>query len=126
MSRVPYVFVAAPTGFPRHMDEIEYAGALAGRPIEMVRCKTVDLEVPASAEIVLEGRILPNTYLDEGPMGEILQYYGSTSPKPIFEVSAITHRKRPIMQTLLTGTIEDHTLCGVPIEMEVLPMLPKK
>ena len=121
----PYFFLAAATRIPREADEIEYAGALAGCPMEMVKCKSVDLEVPASAEIVLEGRILPNTYIEEGPMGEILQYYGSTSPKPIFEVSAITHRKNPIMQTLLTGTIEDHTLCGVPVEMELLPMLQK-
>ncbi len=121
----PYFFLAAATRVPREVDEIEYAGALAGYPIEMVKCKSVDLEVPASAEIVLEGIILPNTYVEEGPMGEVLQYYGSSSPKPVFEVSAITHRKKPIMQTLLTGTIEDHTLCGVPIEMELLPMLQK-
>ena len=121
----PYLFLAAATRVPREVDEIEYAGALAGYPMEMVKCKSVDLEVPASAEIVIEGRILPNTYIEEGPMGEVLQYYGSTSPKPVFEVSAITHREKPIMQTLLTGTIEDHTLCGVPIEMELLPMLRK-
>lgn len=121
----PYFFLAAATRLPRDMDEIEYAGALAGRPIEMVRCKTVDLEVPASAEIVLEGKILPNTYLDEGPMGEVLQYYGSVSPKPVFEVSAITHRRKPILEAILTGTIEDHTLCGVPIEAEMLQMLQK-
>lgn len=121
----PYFFLAAATRIPREVDEIEYAGALAGYPIEMVKCKSVDLEVPASAEIVLEGRILPNSYIEEGPMGEVLQYYGSSSPKPVFEVSAITHRTKPIMQTLLTGTIEDHTLCGVPIEMELLPMLQK-
>ncbi|MBI4526763.1 MAG: UbiD family decarboxylase [Deltaproteobacteria bacterium] len=121
----PYFFLAAATRVAREVDEIEYAGALAGYPIEMVKCKSVDLKVPASAEIVIEGQILPNTYLEEGPMGEVLQYYGSTSPKPVFEVSAITHRQKPIMQTLLTGTIEDHTLCGVPIEMELLPMLRK-
>jgi 2,5-furandicarboxylate decarboxylase 1 len=121
----PYFFLAAATRVPREVDEIEHAGALAGYPLEVVKCKTVDLEVPASAEIVVEGRILPNTTLDEGPMGEVLQYYGSTSPKPVFEVSAITHRKKPIMQTLLTGTIEDHTLCGVPIEAEMLLMLRK-
>ena len=119
----PYLFLAAATRLPRESDEIEYAGALAGSPVEMVPCRTVDLEVPASAEIVLEGRILPNTYVEEGPMGEVLQYYGSTSPKPIFEVIAITHRRKPILEVLLTGTIEDHVLCGVPMEAEMLPVL---
>jgi 2,5-furandicarboxylate decarboxylase 1 len=119
----PYLFLAAATRLPRELDEIEYAGALAGSPVEMVPCRTVDLEVPASAEIVLEGRIPPNTYVDEGPMGEVLQYYGSTSPKPVFEVTAITHRKNPILEALLTGTIEDHVLCGVPMEAEMLPIL---
>jgi len=119
----PYLFLAAATRLPRELDEIEYAGALAGSPVELIPCKTVDLEVPASAEIVLEGRIPPNTYVEEGPMGEVLQYYGSTSTKPIFEVTAITHRKRPILEALLTGTIEDHVLCGVPMEAEMLPIL---
>lgn len=119
----PYLLLAAATRLPRELDEIEYAGALAGSPVEMAPCRTVDLEVPASAEIVLEGKIPPNTYVEEGPMGEVLQYYGSTSPKPIFEVTAITHRKKPILEALLTGTIEDHVLCGVPMEAEMLPIL---
>ncbi|MBI4444496.1 MAG: UbiD family decarboxylase [Acidobacteria bacterium] len=125
MSTDPAFFLAAATRLPRNADEIEYAGALAGEPVELVKCKTVDLEVPVSAEVVLEGRILPNVYLDEGPMGEVLQYYGGTSPKPIFEVTAITHRRRPIMEAILTGTIEDHTLIGVPMEAELLQMLQK-
>ncbi|MFQ5852112.1 MAG: UbiD family decarboxylase [Candidatus Binatia bacterium] len=125
LSPDPYVLLAAATRVPREVDELEYAGALAGSPTKLVGCKTVNLEVPASAEIVIEGRILPNSYLDEGPMGEVLQYYGSASPKPVFEVSAITHRREAVFETILTGTIEDHTLCGLPIEAEMLPMLQK-
>jgi 2,5-furandicarboxylate decarboxylase 1 len=93
-----------------HMDKYEIAGALRGEPIELVRCKTIDLEVPASAEIVLEGEILPGVREPEGPFSEGGGYYGFREMKyggmTIFHVRAITHRKNPIYQTLLGSSIE--------------------
>ncbi|MFC1869857.1 UbiD family decarboxylase [Chloroflexota bacterium] len=81
---------------PFGVDELSVAGALAGEPLHLVKCKTVDIEVPAQSEIVIEG-ILPTDYLEpEGPFGES---HGHISPRtlhPCFEVKAITHRKNPV------------------------------
>ncbi len=69
----------APLGF----DEFTIASTLYGEPLKLVKCETVDLEVPAEAEIVLEGRILPGTRETEGPFGEYPKYYGPPTPKPV-------------------------------------------
>lgn len=97
-------------------DEFSYAGGLAGEPLELVKCETVDLEVPAGCEIVLEGSIDfdPDTYQMEGPFGEYMGYMaGKPSPKPVMTVECITHRKDPILQGTLEGRCvpganEDH------------------
>ena len=95
---------------PYGTDELALAGALSGEPVEVVKAETVDLEVPATAEIIIEGTVLPNVREDEGPFGEVSGYYTPSNPKPIIEVSAITHRKNPIYQAALTGmpTTENH------------------
>ena len=89
------------------VNEYELAGALRGRPIELVKCETVDLEVPADAEIVLEGHIEPGRREDEGPFGEFTGYYhGSLAEKnrmPVIRYSAITHRQNPIFQSVYLG-----------------------
>ena len=83
------------------MDEFAVAGALSGAPVRLVRCRTVDLEVPASAEIVLEGEITPVGWKeDEGPYGDFTGFQGSIRWNPVFKVKAVTHRKRPIFQTV--------------------------
>ncbi len=85
-------------------DEFELAGALRGRPLELVRCATLDLEVPATAEIVLEGEIAPDGELvPEGPFGEFTGYYGVGTKSPVVQLTAITHRDRPILQGTLEG-----------------------
>ena len=89
--------------FNTEVDELAMAGALLGGPLEMVRCKTIDLEVPAAAEIVLEGRILMEGEHIDGPFGEYHGYYGGAHPVPIFEITAITHRREPIYQGLYIG-----------------------
>jgi phenylphosphate carboxylase alpha subunit len=83
---------------PPYVNEVDIAGALAREPIELVKCETLDLEVPAGAEIILEGEVLPHERKSEGPFGEYMGYEaGKSSPKPIFKVNAITHRSDPIL-----------------------------
>ena len=92
--------------FPRHICEWDMMGAILGRPVELVRCETVDLAVPAWAELVVEGYVDPNpeSFEMEGPFGEYPGYYGGTpSPKPVLKVSCITHRDNPIMRGTLEG-----------------------
>jgi len=103
---------------PYGTDELALAGALRGEPVEVVKAETVDLEVPATAEIIIEGTVLPNVRDVEGPFGEVSGYYTPSNPKPIIEVSAITHRKNPIYQAALTGmpTTENHILKQLPLE----------
>lgn len=92
-------------------DELEIAGALHGKPLPVVKCITNNLRVPAEAEIVLEGRILPNIREPEGPFGEFTQYYGPRGDRFVIEIDAVTHRKAPIFHTIIGGGIE-HVLLG--------------
>ncbi len=92
--------------FPKSVCEWDMVGAILGRPVELVRCETVDLEVPATAEIVMEGHVSPDpeTFRPEGPFAEYPGYAGGQpSPKPVFEVSCITHRDDPILRGTLEG-----------------------
>jgi len=113
---------------PYGTDEMELAGALRGEPVEVVKAETVDLEVPATAEIVIEGTVLPNVREEEGPFGEVSGYYTPANPKPVIEVSAITHRKNPIFQAALTGmpTTDNHILKQLPLEATFYWMLKKE
>ena len=80
------------------VDEVEVAGALLNEPLDVVPAKTIDLEVPAFAEIVIEGKIPPGTTETDGPFAEFTRYYGKPYQSALFEVSAITHRKDAIYQ----------------------------
>ena len=80
---------------PIGVDEITVAGGLKGEPIEMVKAKTVDLMVPANAEMIIEGEVL-DEFEEEGPFGEFAGYMSSVTMKPIVRITAITHRKDPI------------------------------
>ncbi|MDP2726875.1 MAG: UbiD family decarboxylase, partial [Dehalococcoidia bacterium] len=95
----PTIYIAASSDFAIGDYEIEVAGALRGEPVAMVKCKTIDAEVPANAEIVLEGIFTGKTD-DEGPF---VEYTGHQTPiiqSPVFEVKAITHRRDPIFQAV--------------------------
>jgi 2,5-furandicarboxylate decarboxylase 1 len=116
----PWFFLAASTHIPLDADEYDFAGGLRGEALRLIACKTVDLAVPSDAEIVIEGRIPPDTLRPEGPMGEVHGYYGTKFPKPIIEVSAITHRRDPIFHTILSGTVEEHVPLALPIEATIL------
>ncbi len=93
---------------PLGVDEMEIAGALRGEPIEMVKCETIDVEVPASAEIIIEGVTIPGERFNGGPFGEFpgdyFSLYGQTGGDGFaLKVTAITMRKEPIYQAMLTG-----------------------
>jgi 2,5-furandicarboxylate decarboxylase 1 len=97
----PYEMLAASYKAPIDVDEYAIAGGLHGAPVELVRCKTVDLEVPADAELVLEGELLPIGWTaDEGPFGEFSHITGDVKWNPIFRVKCITHRRDPIFYML--------------------------
>jgi len=114
----PAIIFASQWKGPYGIDELTLAGALCGQPIEVVKCRTVDLEVPANAEIVIEGRILPHLREMEGPFGEVSGYMSEASPRPVIEISAITHRLQPIYHAVLTGlpTTEGHIIKQFPVE----------
>ncbi len=90
----------------RDQDKFEIAGTLKGSPLDLVKCETVDIEIPANAEIAIEGRILPHLREKEGPFGESTGYY-LTYENPVIEVTAITHRKGPIYHAHVPWTGED-------------------
>lgn len=92
-------------------DEFGIAGALYGEPMELVKGETVDLEYPAQAEIVLEGKILPNIRQPEGPFGEYPKYYGPQKDREVIELTCMVSRKNPIYQTIVPAT-DEHTMLG--------------
>jgi 2,5-furandicarboxylate decarboxylase 1 len=104
------------SNIPIDLDEFAIAGGLRGRPVELVRCETVDLEVPADAEIVLEGRLLPDVREPEGPMAEFTGGYGSDGPKHVFEATGLLTREEPIYQDILPFANEHLLMLGLPYE----------
>lgn len=98
----PTVLMAAAAKVPYGVNEFAVAGGLRGEPLSMVRCRTIDLEVPANAEIVLEGEIKPHLRETEGPFGEYTGYMGGPYDLPVFEIKCITHRRDPIYQALFS------------------------
>jgi 4-hydroxy-3-polyprenylbenzoate decarboxylase len=120
-SVLPY---AATAPLPPGVEEHLFAGFLNGRGIELVRCKTIDLEVPANAEIVIEGYVDPKAKLMEGPFGDHTGFYSLADWYPAFHVTAITHRKNPIYPTTIVGKppMEDYYL-GKATERIFLPLL---
>jgi 4-hydroxy-3-polyprenylbenzoate decarboxylase len=88
---------------PPNIDEYLLAGWLRGRPVEFVECVSQPLEVPAQAEIVLEGYVDPNEHLPEGPFGDHTGYYTPIEPFPVFHLTAITRRASPIYPTTVVG-----------------------
>lgn len=121
----PLTFFASVIWAPPGLDKFDIAGALAQEPIELVKCSTVDIEVPAQAEFVLEGSILPNVRDTEGPFGESSGYY-FTYQNPVAKVNAIMHRKDPIYQALCVWSEEESTLMDVGWAVDNLQPLREK
>ena len=112
----PSLYLSSVFTGPPDLDEYAVAGALRQEPLEMVKCETVDLLVPAHAEIVLEGRILPHMREKEGPFGEFSKYYGPAGDRPVIEFTGLCHRNRPLYQALYLGRQqrENVYLTGLP------------
>ncbi|MBI4523243.1 MAG: UbiD family decarboxylase [Deltaproteobacteria bacterium] len=123
----PAIVIAAAASFPLGVDEIGRAGSLRGAPVEMIKCHSVPLEVPATAEIILEGEISPGDIGEEGPFGEFTGYYGGERAKrPIFRIRCITRRKDAIDVGSYVGRPpqEDALLLAMNAEMEIQRQCP--
>jgi len=104
----PTIGIVTVSPLPYGISEVDIAGAIRREPVPLVKCETVDLYVPATAEIVLEGEVLPHLRKDEGPFGEYAGYQVSgVVPRPVFKVKAITHRNDPIITSACTGIPTD-------------------
>jgi len=110
---------------PDTTNDWHVAGGLRGAPVELTRCVTSDIEVPATAEMVIEFEVDLDNLVMEGPLGEYTGYYTPTSKKPVATITAITHRHRPYFQGLLTGkpVTENHILKQVPFEASLFRTL---
>ena len=120
----PATMYSAILPLPPDLDEMMIAGFLRSKPVEMVKCKTSDLEVPAQAEIVLEGYVKLDELRREGPFGDHTGYYSLEDDYPVFHITCITHRKNPIYATTIVGPppMEDFYM-GKAIERIFLPLM---
>ena len=120
----PGTTLAAVTPVPDTLSEYQFAGLLRGRAVELVACKTVPLEVPASAEIVIEGHVSLEDYGDEGPYGDHTGYYNSVESFPIFTASCITMRRDPIYLSTYTGRPPDEpSVLGEALNEVFIPLI---
>jgi 2,5-furandicarboxylate decarboxylase 1 len=121
----PVIAYTCPIQVSEETNDFEVAGGLRGGPVELVRAKTVDVEVPARAEFVIEFEADFTKEVEEGPLGEYTGFYTPASLKPIARVKAITHRNGAYFQALLTGvpTTENHILKQLPFEASFLAMM---
>jgi 4-hydroxy-3-polyprenylbenzoate decarboxylase len=121
----PVYSYMATAPLPPNTDECLFGGFLRGKNVELVKCKTIDMEVPASAEIVIEGYIDPaEDWLIEGPFGDHTGFYSLADNFPVFHLTAITHRANPIYPTTIVGKppMEDYWL-GKATERIFLPLI---
>ncbi|MFN3476849.1 MAG: UbiD family decarboxylase, partial [Candidatus Methylomirabilales bacterium] len=109
----PATTFAATLPLPEGVDELLVAGFLGKKPVELVKCETIDLEVPANAEIVLEGYVDPDELRLEGPFGDHTGFYSLPGLFPVFHLTCLTHRLNPIYQTIIVGRTpqEDCWIC---------------
>lgn len=123
----PAVMYASTAPLPEGIDEMLFAGFLRKSPVELVKCETVDLEVPANAEIVLEGYVEPKERRIEGPFGDHTGYYSLADEFPVFHVTCITHRKDAIYPATIVGKppMEDCYIAKA-TERIFLPLLRKQ
>jgi 4-hydroxy-3-polyprenylbenzoate decarboxylase len=122
----PVSTFCAATSMPHAVSEVEIAGAIRGEPLELVKCETVDLEVPATAEIVIEGEVAVDELRDEGPFGEFTGYMaGLREPRPVIHVKAITHRNEPILTMGCEGvpSTNSHAIQSIARAAESLELL---
>ncbi len=120
----PGTILAAVTPVPDTLSEYQFAGLLRGKKVPLVDCKTVPLQVPATAEMVIEGYVSLDEYADEGPYGDHTGYYNSVEQFPVFNVTAITMRKDPIYLSTYTGRPPDEpSVLGEALNEVFIPLL---
>jgi 4-hydroxy-3-polyprenylbenzoate decarboxylase len=120
----PAVMYSAILPLPPDLDEMMIAGFLRKKPVEMVQCLTVDVDVPANAEYVLEGYVEMGERRTEGPFGDHTGYYSLEDEYPVFHLTCLTHRRNPIYATTIVGPppMEDYYM-GKAIERTFLPLM---
>src|SRR5271157_4620738 len=120
----PAVMFSSIVPAPPDIEEYMIAGFLRQKPVELVKCETVDLEVPATAEIVLEGYVQLDELRMEGPFGDHTGFYTPADLYPVFHVTCVTHRKDPIYSTTIVGKppMEDAWM-GKAVERIFLPLM---
>lgn len=111
MGTDPVIGLVSVSRVQSDMDEFAVAGRLRGEAVQLVRCQTVDLEVPATAEVVIEGNIRANEVEDEGPFGEYTGYMGPAAMSYVVDVTCITHRNKPIVQAFLSQMPPSESSC---------------
>ncbi len=123
----PATILGAVTPVPDSLSEYAFAGLLRGSRTELVRCLGSELEVPASAEFVLEGRIHPGDMAPEGPFGDHTGYYNEVDEFPVLTIDRITHREKPIYHSTYTGRPPDEpAILGVALNEVFVPILQKQ
>lgn len=123
----PATILAAVTPIPNTLSEYAFAGLLRGSKTELVRCVGSELQVPANAEIVLEGYIEPGELAPEGPFGDHTGYYNEVEQFPVFTVERITHRTNPIYHSTHTGRPPDEpSILGVALNELFVPLFQKQ
>ena len=123
----PATILATVTPVPDSLSEYAFAGLLRGGKTDIVKSQTNELQVPASAEIVLEGLIEPDEIADEGPYGDHTGYYNEVEQFPVFTVKRITHRKDPLYHSTYTGRPPDEpAMLGVALNEVFVPLLQKQ
>lgn len=119
----PLTMLASQAITPIDCDELEIAGGLHGTGLRAVRCLTNGVVVPADAEIVIEGRLLPHVREPEGPFGEFPKYYSAREMREVIAVDAVTHRRNPIFHTIVPAEMEHLLLGAIPREATLLAHL---
>ncbi|MDQ2076149.1 4-hydroxy-3-polyprenylbenzoate decarboxylase [Marinimicrobium sp. ABcell2] len=123
----PATILGAVTPVPDTLSEYAFAGLLRGSKTEVVNCHSNDLQVPASAEFILEGHIAPGDMAPEGPFGDHTGYYNEVDQFPVFTVTRITHRTDPIYHSTYTGRPPDEpAVLGVALNEVFVPILQKQ
>ena len=123
----PATILAAVTPVPDTLSEYGFAGLLRGSKTEVVKCALSDLQLPASAEYILEGFIYPDEMAEEGPYGDHTGYYNETEMFPVFTIERISHRKNPIYHSTYTGRPPDEpAILGVALNEVFIPILQKQ
>ena len=123
----PATTLGAVTPVPDTLSEYAFAGLLRGAKTELTRCLGLDLQVPARAEIVLEGHIHPDDMAPEGPFGDHTGYYNEVDTFPVFTIDRITHRRDPIYHSTYTGRPPDEpAVLGVALNEVFVPILQKQ